>query len=186
MTEEQMIQTALEAGFTYAVFMDVKHLVFNPELRKYCEENVCGNYGKNHSCPPDCGTPEEMEKRAGQYDRALILETVNQIQDISDGMEIKKVRKIHNEISQKFMDQMQAEGENGLRMMAGPCAVCEKCANSCRFPEKLASCLSAYCIEAEKMAKYCELPYWCGENKVAFFSLYLINSREKKTEEERC
>ncbi|MBS6195530.1 MAG: DUF2284 domain-containing protein [Clostridiales bacterium] len=179
MTEEKMQQEALAKGFTHAVFMDVKDFVFKRELRKYCEENLCGNFGKNVSCPPICGTPEEMEEKVKKYSRALVLETVNQVNNMYDAEEIKKVRKFHNDITREYIEKLRADGVEGLAMMAGPCAACEHCAGEagggCRFPEKLASCLSAYCVEVEKLANYCGLPYWCGENKVGFFSVYLVN-----------
>lgn len=179
MTEEKMRELALEKGFDYAEFMDVKDFVFNPELRKYCVENLCGNYEKNDSCPPKCGTPEEMKQKAEKYRRALVLETVNPVNTIYDEEEIKRVRKAHNDISREYIEKMRADGVEGLAMMAGPCAACTHCAGEegkpCRFPEKIASCLSAYCVEVEKLADHCGLPYWCGENKVAFFSVYLVN-----------
>lgn len=179
MTEEKMRQMALEKGFTHAEFMDVKDFVFDAKLRKYCVENLCGNYGKNDSCPPKCGTPEEMEEKTKKYSRALVLETVNQVNNIYDDGEIKRVRKAHNDISREYIEKMRAEGTEGLAMMAGPCAACERCAGEdgkpCRFPEKLASCLSAYCVNVAKLAESCGMPYWCGENKVAFFSVYLMN-----------
>ena len=40
-------------------------------------------------------------------------------------------------------------------------------------PEEISSCISAYCMNAEKMAAEAGLPYWCGPGKIAFFSLYL-------------
>lgn len=178
MTEEKIRELALEGGFTYAEYMDVKDLVFDAGLRKYCEENACGNFGKNHACPPDCGTPAQMEAKAKKYRRALVLETVNSVNNIMDGEEILRVRKSHNKISWGFLNEMEKQGVNGMPIMAGPCMLCEKCqkaeGKACRFPEKLASCLSAYCICAEKMADHCNIPYWCGEGKVAFFSIYLL------------
>lgn len=190
MTEEKLRQAALEKGFDYAEFMDVKDFVFNPELRKYCAENLCGNYGKNDSCPPNCGTPEEMEEKAGKYTRALVLETVNQVNNIYDDAEIKRVRKAHNDISREYIESMRTDGIQGLAMMAGPCAACEHCAGedgkSCRFPEKMASCLSAYCADAGKMAEHCGMPYWCGDNRVAFFSVYLMNSEETEKGNSGC
>ena len=58
MTAEQMVQYAYEEGFSAAAVVDTADIVFDPSFRPYCEENLCGQYGANHSCPPDCGTPE--------------------------------------------------------------------------------------------------------------------------------
>ena len=62
MTAEQMVQYAYEEGFSAAAVVDTADIVFDPSFRPYCEENLCGQYGANYSCPPDCGTPEEMNE----------------------------------------------------------------------------------------------------------------------------
>lgn len=177
MTEEKMKELALEDGFTYAAWMDVKDLQFDGSMRRYCEENLCGNYGKNYACPPDCGTTEEMERKIRGYKRALVLETVQQLENLMDSEAIKAARAYHNQISGNFIRKIQTEQIGGMAVMAGPCSACKVCAKAegkpCRFPEQVASCLSAYCIMAEKMANHCGLPYWCGENKVGFFSIFL-------------
>lgn len=174
MNEKEKVQKALDLGFTNAVFMDVKDLEFDKNLRRFCEENTCGNYGKNYACPPDCGTPGEMEARVKSCSRALVLQTIQRVTDVMDPEETKKARKKHNGLTR---DWLKAADGQGLTVMAGPCAVCSVCNKTegkpCSFPQKVASCLSAYCICAEKMANHCNLPYWCGENQVAFFSMYL-------------
>lgn len=181
MTEQEIITCAREQGFDHAVFMDVKDLQFDGDLRKYCVENLCGNFGKNHACPPDCGTPEEMEQKVREYSRALIMQTIQEVSDIMDNEEIKGIRKRHNDMSRKFLAEMKTCGQEGLPIMAGPCTVCPTCSKSegkpCRFPEAVASCLSAYCIKADQMAASCGLTYWCGKNRVAFFSMYLTGSQ---------
>ena len=58
-----LIQEALSLGFANAAVIDVKDLVFVLEYRKFCEENLCGNYGLVPACPPACGTAEEMRER---------------------------------------------------------------------------------------------------------------------------
>ena len=63
--EQKIRQLAEQEGFTRAALLAVDQLVFDQALRKYCEDNLCGNYGKNYSCPPFCGTPEEMRKYRG-------------------------------------------------------------------------------------------------------------------------
>lgn len=178
MTEKEIIELAMKAGFDHAVFMDVEDLKFDGSLRKYCEENLCGNYGKNHACPPDCGTPREMEEKVRKYSRGLVMQTIQTVDNVMDNGEIRKVRKRHNDMSRDFLKAMKESGQEGLPVMAGPCTVCTVCTREegkpCRFPEEQSSCLSAYCIQADKMASSCGLTYWCGENKVAFFSLYCI------------
>ena len=76
MTEQTMIDLALQERFAAAVMVDTKDIVFDPIFRPCCEENLCGQYGVNYTCPPDCGSPEEMEARVRAHKRALVLQTI--------------------------------------------------------------------------------------------------------------
>ena len=71
-----LIKEALSMGFANAAIMDTKDLVFVPEYRQFCEDNMCGNYNLVPACPPACGTVEEMHERAMKYEKALVLQTV--------------------------------------------------------------------------------------------------------------
>ena len=62
-----MIETAKELGFSGAAVIDTAELVFIPEYRVFCEENLCGNYDLNPACPPESGTVEEMKAHALTY-----------------------------------------------------------------------------------------------------------------------
>ena len=38
-------------AFSAAAVVDTADIVFDPSFRPYCEENLCGQYGANYSCP---------------------------------------------------------------------------------------------------------------------------------------
>lgn len=179
MTETEMKEAALAGGFTGAEIIKTEELTFIHSLRACCEADECGNYGRNYGCPPDCGSPEEMEARVRKYQKALVLQTIQQVDDIMDSGQTKEAKKFHNMISWELVRMLRENGTEGLPIMAGPCSACSVCARiegkPCRFPEKVASCLSAYCIHAAEMAEKCGMDYWCGMNQVAFFSMYLFN-----------
>ena len=54
-----LMQEAILLGFSGAAVMDTKELVFVPEYRTFCEENLCGCYNVNPACPPESGTVED-------------------------------------------------------------------------------------------------------------------------------
>ena len=83
MTDAKMIQLAIEEGFAAAEIVDTTQIVFDPSFRPYCEENLCGQYGANYSCPPDCGSPEEMKQRILAHKKALVLQTIWGVADYS-------------------------------------------------------------------------------------------------------
>ena len=47
-----IIDIALGEGFADAAIIDTGDIVFDASFRPYCEENLCGWYGANYSCPP--------------------------------------------------------------------------------------------------------------------------------------
>lgn len=76
MDNEAIIKIAIDKGFEDAAIIDTADIVFDASFRPYCEENLCGWYGANYSCPPDCGTPQEMEQKVKSHKYALVLRTV--------------------------------------------------------------------------------------------------------------
>ena len=70
-----MISEALALGFSGAAIIGTDELVYVPEYRKYCEENLCGNYGKLPVCPPACGTSDQMHERLLMYKNCLVLQS---------------------------------------------------------------------------------------------------------------
>ncbi|MDO5424902.1 MAG: DUF2284 domain-containing protein [Eubacteriales bacterium] len=157
---EQLTTLAEAQGFARTAFLPVKDLVFVPEYRKYCADNLCGNYDKLPNCPPKCGTVAEMQQRAEAYETAFIMQTVCEV-DFNDGKAILAMKHRHNQMTSAVVAAMEAQGVTGLVMSAGP--------------TKESACMSAYCVDAAKMAEACQMPYWLGENKAAFFSQFLFN-----------
>ena len=67
------VLTAKATGFTDAALLPVRELVVVPEYRKFCEQNLCRNYGVLPACPPMSGTVEEMTAAMWRYQRRLII-----------------------------------------------------------------------------------------------------------------
>ena len=67
-----LIEEAKALGFSDAAVISTDQLVFVPEYRVFCEDNLCGNYDKNPACPPQSGTVEEMKEHALKISSAAI------------------------------------------------------------------------------------------------------------------
>ena len=109
MTNEHIIQHAVEEGFAAAAIVDTSDIVFDPAFRPYCEENLCGQYGANYSCPPDCGSPEAMKQRILAHKKALVLQTIWEISDYSDMTLIKPAKASHNASEIRLVKRLRAE-----------------------------------------------------------------------------
>lgn len=179
MTEEKMIQYAIEEGFTAASVVNTEEIVFDPSFRPYCAENLCGQYGANYSCPPDCGSPEEMKQKVMAHKKALVLQTVWEISDYSDVAAIKQAKGTHNAAELRLAKRLRKEDCGGFTVGASGCALCTPCAvqkgEPCRFPQDRYSCMSAYCIFVKKLADRCGMDYSWGEGLLAFFGMYVFD-----------
>ena len=179
LTEQEMVDWAVEEGFAAAAIVNTDEIVFDPMFRPYCEENLCGQYGANYSCPPDCGSPEAMKQRILAHKRALVLQTIWQVQDYSDMPTIKQAKKSHNASEIRLVQRLRAAGHDGVMAGASGCAICSPCVlpkgEPCRFPRLQYSCMSAYCIFVRKLAEKCGMEYDCGEGLLGLFGLYAFD-----------
>ena len=179
MTDDLVIRYAVEEGFSAAEITDTREIVFDPTFRPYCEENLCGQYGANYSCPPDCGSPEAMKQKVLSHRKALVLQTIWDISDYSDMTAIKPAKAAHNAAQIRLAKRLRDEGCEGFLVGASGCALCTPCARTtgepCRFPEYAYSCMSAYCIFVKKLADKCSMEYDCGEGLLAFFGMYVFD-----------
>lgn len=155
------IKEALSFGFANAAVVDVKELSFVLEYRQFCEENLCGCYDKIPACPPVCGTPEEMRDKAQAYEKALVLQTVLEHPENSPAV-FKKAKYDQNVLTEKLAEHLfPSREDNYLIMSAGP--------------YKTHSCMSAYGVDAQKMAESAGMVCWAGDSDVRFFSLVLYH-----------
>lgn len=179
MTWEEMTSMAAKEGFAAAVVTDTKDIPFDPSFRPLCAENLCGKYGANYSCPPDCGTPDEMRARIQAHRHALVLQTIWEIADYSDSKAIKAAKKEHNAATLRLLGRLRRADVPGFPVGASGCALCETCAitekKPCRYPDLYYSCMSAYCIFVRRLAEQCGMEYDCGPGLLAFFGMYVFD-----------
>mgnify|MGYP000233587154 CR=1 FL=1 len=149
------------SGFTDAAFLPVRELVVVPEYRRFCEQNLCGNYGVLPVCPPMSGTVEEMTANMRRYQTALVLTIETTPNCYTDKAEQKAAKRAQNILTEQLMDQMRADGQTDLLMMGAG-------------PWKTASCMSAYCVDAQKMADAVHMKCWENDGKIRYFSLILF------------
>ena len=176
MTENEMLALSRVEPFADSALIDTRQLRFDPVFRRYCEQNACGQYGANHSCPPDCGAPDEMFARLARFPRALVLRSQWDITDYNDLEAIERAKHAHNQAMLRLVEQYRAAGHPGEMCGAGYCDLCPRCARlddlPCRFPERRFSCLSAYCVYVRGLAESCGMDYFCRNGGIAFFGLY--------------
>ena len=61
-------------GIDVCVELDPAALIPEERIRTYCEENKCGNYGKNYTCPPNAGSLDEIRERLKNYKHGYLFQ----------------------------------------------------------------------------------------------------------------
>lgn len=158
---QDYVSLAKSSGFTDAALLPVQELVVVPEYRQFCEQNLCGNYDVLPACPPMSGTVEEMTAAMRKYRTALVLTTVVTPVNYMDTAEQRAAKKRQNLMTEQLMEAMRADGLDDLLMMGAG-------------PWKNASCMSAYCVDAQKMADAVHMKCWENDGKIRYFSLILF------------
>ena len=177
MQENEILKLAEAAGFS-AAFVATEDVVTDPTFRKYCEDNLCGKYNANYSCPPDCGTVEEVQARLRSGKRALVLQTIWEIGSYDNKEGIQQSKKAHNAAILRFTETLRKEGVNGFCLGYGGCPLCDPCKRvsnePCAHPDKKISCMSAYCIDVAKLAEKCGLEFAWVPEKLFLFGMFVF------------
>ena len=177
MQEHEIIKLAEEMGFT-AAYIDTADVVQDPSFRKFCEDNLCGKYNANYSCPPDCGTVDEVQQRLKAGKRALVLQSIWEIGSYDNKDEIQKSKKTHNAAILRFTETLRQAGHKGFCLGYGGCPLCDPCKRvnnePCAHPEQKISCMSAYCIDVAKLAEKCGLEFAWVPEKLFLFGMYIF------------
>lgn len=170
-----LLALAASQGFSNAVLLPTSDVPTCGEFRKYCEQNACGNYNANYSCPPTCGTFEQMDGKLRGYQNALFVQSRWYLPDLSDKKGVTAVRKKHNESMMVMAGILKSLGTPSLICGASSCLLCEECAQKrgepCRNPELAYSCLSAYCVDVFGL---CQRLGWDASYKDGYLTFYGI------------
>lgn len=174
MTKQNFLDLAKEEGFL-AAMLSPTEIPVDVKFRAFCEQNICGRYGANYSCPPDCGEPEELHGRLLAEQSILVVETIWDIDGYEDKDIIRKVKAAHNAAVLRLMAKLKRSGYSGICTGYNGCPLCEPCKRvenqPCAYPELRISCMSAYCIDVAELATRSGLPFAWDPAKLHLFGL---------------
>ena len=177
MQDKDILLLAEKMGFRTA-FVETAAVVQDPFFRKFCEDNLCGKYNANYSCPPDCGTVEEVQQRLKSGKRALVLQTLWDIGSYENKQAVLESKKSHNAAILRFTDTLRKAGLDGFCLGYGGCPLCDPCKRienqPCAYPDKRISCMSAYCIDVAKLANTCGLEFAWNPEKLFLFGVFVF------------
>lgn len=182
LTDVELLNMIREEGFA-AAFIDPKDIPVTLAFRMFCEENLCGKYGANYSCPPDCGTVEQLQEKLLREEKAVILSSHWEVDGYDDKEAVQFARKAHNQAIRRVIDGVREGGWDGFAAGYGGCNLCNPCKRvenqPCAFPEKRISCMSAYCINVAELAQKCGLEFSWDPGKLYLFGMIAYHERKQ-------
>lgn len=180
---EELSRLAEQAGFTVCAPLDAAKIELKSEIRDMCVANTCGQYGKNWSCPPGCGTLEDCERNLDGFTHGILVQTVGDVEDTYDFEAMMEAEQIHRERFRKMYAALREVKAPVLALGAGCCGKCKVCTypdQPCRFPEEMTSSMEAYGMLVTQICKDNGLAYYYGPDKIAYTSCFLLRNTPTK------
>lgn len=173
MNREALEERLAELPLYQYAFIRTEDIEFSERIRWICEHE-CGMYGKTWACPPAVGSVEECRARCMQYSEALLITTVNEVNDIANLEETLPTRMPHEEITRQVLALVKEQAPQAMALSIEACAVCKSCAwpdAPCRHPDKMFPCVESHGIIVSDLAEQAGMDFYAGGNLVTWFSL---------------
>jgi len=177
MTDQELLELAAKHGFEHFGPLNIPALEFKQAVRDMCAAGRCHMYGKCWTCPPGCGTLEDISVRAAAYHRGILLQTTGQMEDDFDVEVMMDSEKLQKERFKAFVDDIRKEYPNCLPMSSGACTVCPTCTYPdapCRFPHLAIPSMEAYGLVVSDTCTNSGLAYYYGPQTITYTGCVLV------------
>lgn len=177
MTIEEWLAYAKELGFSEAAPVAPAALKPNAEVRAMCAADKCGAYGKNWTCPPECGDLKACAARIASKTKGILVQSVAQLEDSFDIEGMMEAEKDHNARFHALADKAHTEAKTALCLGTGGCRICGKCAypEKCRFPDRACASMEGYGLLVSDACTAAGIPYYHGPNTLAYTACILFD-----------
>ena len=165
-------------GFEHVGELNVPALEFDPRVREMCAADRCHLYGRCWACPPHCGTLEEIEKKARQYRRGILLQSTGQMEDDFDYAAIEDTLLRQRKRFANLVSVVRRRYPGCMPMSSGGCPVCRECTcpdAPCRFPDRAVPSMEACGLLVSKVCTDSGLGYNYGARTITFTACILID-----------
>ena len=174
----EKVEAALAALPLYIyAWVDPQGLEFSDRVRWICQ-NECTMYGKSWACPPGVGTVAECRQKCLSYNKALLISSLTEVEDISDLQATLATRRDHEALTDQVGALLRESGVEPYILSTEACAVCGRCAildgQPCRHPEKMHPCVESQGINIIPTLEANGLEFQYGQNVVTWVSLLLF------------
>lgn len=149
---------------------------FEQEIRRLCEDNACGLYGKTWACPPAVGTVEECRAKCLSHKTALVFNAVYPLENSFDYEGMLRGHGAFKELCDRFHTLAKSKFHKFLLLSNEGCKRCKNCtypSAPCRQPELLFPSLEGFGIHVARLASCANIKYINGKNTVTYFGMFL-------------
>jgi predicted metal-binding protein len=160
----------------------VTAIPFSEEMRRLCEQNDCGNYGRNWTCPPAVQSLADFRPQLASFDTFLVVYRVYEVAGSFDwqGM-MRGVGDFQDRLRTLKKKLGAALPPSGFLVLgAGGCLFCKTCAyingKPCVNPEETIVSVEACGIDVLRMMVENGVRYYHGENTVTYIGGVFLRS----------
>lgn len=159
-------------------FIDPNVIPFKAEVRRMCEQNLCGMYGKTWTCPPGVGDWQELRDKYHAYAHALVYSTRHELEDSFDYEGMTEGNHAHHRLDDSLIRKLKESGLSFAALGAEGCRLCAKCAYPdapCRHPDIVHPSMESTGISVVDLTRLIGMHYINGANTVTYFSALFWN-----------
>lgn len=176
MNDEQILKLAESIGFEHMIVFDASILQPEPAVREMCAEDKCHRYGKSWSCPPYCGSLEELQKRFSGYSRGILVQTTKALEDDFDYETMMEAEEIQKKRFFRLAAAVKKQLPDCLPVSSGSCTLCESCScpdAPCQHPEQCYPSMEACGLLVSQVCRDAGLEYYYGKQTVTYTACIL-------------
>ncbi|MCD8023595.1 MAG: DUF2284 domain-containing protein [Lachnospiraceae bacterium] len=151
-------------------------VIYSDKIWSICERD-CERYGHCWTCPPYCGTIEEMIAESLQYPYFCLFSTVTETPNAWDKNANLKVKRQHDTITMQIRDELLKSFTDFCILSTGctECSVCTCPDAPCRFPEKRIYSMESHGILVMEMLDKIGICYNYGGDTIVYFGMILFH-----------
>lgn len=174
--DERLVGLTVSEGADKAVVIPQEQIVLSETFFDICRSNACGQFGRNHMCPPEVGDIHGLMDKVRSYPRAMVYQTISPLEDSYDWESMQAASKRHHQLGQRLRAVLSPLlPPDSLHLSCGGCGLCDTCAKiddlPCHFPQDAMPSVESYGVDVYNTVKGTHLKYINGPNTVTFFGM---------------
>lgn len=176
-SEQEIFELANQLGLDIIKKIPIDTLIPMPEIREMCNPKQCQMYNKQWTCPPNCGSLEELTEKIKEYDYGYLVQTIGKLDDDFDIETMLETEKIHKKSIMELNVYLKTQFVSTLPMPAGACNLCEKCTfpdNPCRYPQFAGPSMEASGLFVTDVCRKNDVEYYYGPQTISYTSCILV------------